>query len=256
MSKPPVYPEQSVSGIAIDPRTLERVIPESKRPDGSVRKPLKVRPGFTPQEDISRFRGRRQQQMDSNTLPKGHILGWIPPTDGKAKVAAKPSQNVSSSAAAAEKPLTKAAAKNAKRKAKRQAEKEEVVKDNWEDDDEEDRDSALAKPFASGSGGEKSNEKSSVPLPNNDSQESTNAPVEAPLTADSQPSDSPNTTTRPAESPNGALKATPSETTPPKPTDKEKEKAKEKKKGSGQGRGDSKGQARVLASALQNLDLR
>jgi partner of Y14 and mago protein len=35
MSKPPVIPEKSLAGIAVDPRTLERVIPESKRSDGT-----------------------------------------------------------------------------------------------------------------------------------------------------------------------------------------------------------------------------
>lgn len=35
MSKPAINPETTVAGIAVDPRTLERVIPESRRPDGS-----------------------------------------------------------------------------------------------------------------------------------------------------------------------------------------------------------------------------
>lgn len=35
MSKPAIIPDTSVAGIAVDPRTLERVIPESRRPDGS-----------------------------------------------------------------------------------------------------------------------------------------------------------------------------------------------------------------------------
>lgn len=35
MSRPPVFPEQSASGIAVDPRTLERVVPESRRADGT-----------------------------------------------------------------------------------------------------------------------------------------------------------------------------------------------------------------------------
>jgi len=35
MSRPPLNPEKSVAGIALDPQTLERVIPESKRPDGT-----------------------------------------------------------------------------------------------------------------------------------------------------------------------------------------------------------------------------
>lgn len=35
MSKPPIVPETTVAGIAVDPRTLERVIPETRRPDGT-----------------------------------------------------------------------------------------------------------------------------------------------------------------------------------------------------------------------------
>lgn len=35
MSKPPLFPDKTASGIAIDPRTLDRVIPESRRADGS-----------------------------------------------------------------------------------------------------------------------------------------------------------------------------------------------------------------------------
>ncbi|KAF9006449.1 hypothetical protein BDQ17DRAFT_1171441, partial [Cyathus striatus] len=80
MSKPPINPDKSVAGIALDPQTLERVIPESRRPDGSVRKQIKIRPGFTPQEDVKRFRGTKQAQMDATTLPKGHIIGWAPPS--------------------------------------------------------------------------------------------------------------------------------------------------------------------------------
>jgi partner of Y14 and mago protein len=92
----------------------------------SVRKQLKVRPGFTPQEDVKRFRGTRQTQMDANALPKGHILGWIAP----------------SSASQPTKPASKTAKKNAKRKEKKEEKKanapaEEPVRDNWEDDDED-----------------------------------------------------------------------------------------------------------------------
>ncbi|KAF9534845.1 hypothetical protein CPB83DRAFT_737395, partial [Crepidotus variabilis] len=79
MSRPPINPDKSAAGIAVDPITLERVIPESRRADGSVRKQLKIRPGFTPQEDVRRFRGTKQAQMDANSLPKGHIIGWAPP---------------------------------------------------------------------------------------------------------------------------------------------------------------------------------
>jgi partner of Y14 and mago protein len=34
MSYPPINPEKSLAGIAVDPLTLERVVPESRRPDG------------------------------------------------------------------------------------------------------------------------------------------------------------------------------------------------------------------------------
>lgn len=64
----------------------ERIIPATLRPDGTVRKQLKVRPGFTPQEDQQIFKGSRlaaktaprpipgtvglaQQQQSSSTLP-------------------------------------------------------------------------------------------------------------------------------------------------------------------------------------------
>ncbi|KAF9569035.1 hypothetical protein CPC08DRAFT_739448 [Agrocybe pediades] len=112
MSRPPINPEKSVAGIAVDPQTLDRVIPESKRPDGTVRKQIKIRPGFTPQEDVRRFRGTKQAQMDANALPKGHIIGWAPPPTSTA-----------SSAANGAKPMSKAAKKNAKRKEKREKEK-------------------------------------------------------------------------------------------------------------------------------------
>ena len=35
MSRPPLNPAKTTAGIAVDPQTLERVIPESKRPDGT-----------------------------------------------------------------------------------------------------------------------------------------------------------------------------------------------------------------------------
>ncbi|KAG6855124.1 hypothetical protein C0991_006053 [Blastosporella zonata] len=124
MSRPPVNPDKTVAGIAVDPQTLERVIPESKRPDGTVRKQIKIRPGFTPQEDVRRFRGTRQVQMDANTIPKGHIIGWAPPPQ------AAPTSDA--------KPISKAAKKNAKRREKKQDAKKDEVPDNWDDDEADD----------------------------------------------------------------------------------------------------------------------
>lgn len=106
----------------------------------SVRKQIKIRPGYTPQEDVSRFRGSRQQQMDRNALPKGHILGWAPPSSEKTAPNKAPSSSLQPTRAGdngGDKPLSKSAAKNAKRKAKKQAEKEKKISDNWEDSDDE-----------------------------------------------------------------------------------------------------------------------
>ncbi|KAF9247232.1 hypothetical protein BU15DRAFT_11050, partial [Melanogaster broomeanus] len=126
MSRPPLFPQQTASGIAVDPRTLERVIPESKRSDGSTRKQLKIRPGFTPQEDVSRFRGTRQQNMDASALPKGHILGWVAPS----------SESRQKAQGAGTPPPNKNAKKRANQRAKKAAEKAEVVKDSWEDEED------------------------------------------------------------------------------------------------------------------------
>ena len=92
----------------------------------SVRKQIKIRPGFTPQEDVSRFRGTRQQAMDTAALPKGHILGWVAPSSEsqqKAKGAGAP-------------PPNKNAKKRANQRARKVAEKGEQVKDNWEDEED------------------------------------------------------------------------------------------------------------------------
>lgn len=90
----------------------------------SVRKEIKIRPGFTPQEDVSRFRGKRQVQMDQNTLPKGHILGWVAPSS-----ASKPKPAEAGGSA------SKSAKKNEKRKEKRDRKKDQIIRDNWEDED-------------------------------------------------------------------------------------------------------------------------
>lgn len=112
----------------------------------SVRKELKIRPGFTPQEDVSRFRGSRQQAAERSALPKGHIIGWVPPSsETKPKPKSKPagSSLVAAAAAAAADTagMSKSQKKNAKRAEKR-AEKRtepEVVKDNWDDDDDDEK---------------------------------------------------------------------------------------------------------------------
>jgi len=140
MSLPPLDPNRTASGIALDPRTLERVVPETKRADGSVRKEIRIRPGFTPQEDVSRFRGSRQQQVDRTALPKGHILGWVAPSSEGAK---KPGASTATK--------SKSAKKNEKKREKKREDKERIIKENWEDDDDEvATPTKAAKPSASG----------------------------------------------------------------------------------------------------------
>ncbi|CAE7093105.1 unnamed protein product [Rhizoctonia solani] len=158
MSLPPLNPDQTPSGIALDPRTLERVVPSTRRADGSVRKELKIRPGFTPQEDVSRFRGTRQQAADRSALPKGHIVGWVAPsseTKPKPKPKPKPGSLAAAGAAAAADTdgMSKAQKKNAKRAEKRAEKRSQpvAVKDNWDDDDEDEgEEPKQGKPASSG----------------------------------------------------------------------------------------------------------
>src|SRR5712691_13288427 len=89
----------------------------------SLRKERKVRPGFTPQEDVALFRTARQQTVEARVLPKGHIPGWAPP---------------SAAAQAKKDPQSKSAKKNEKRKEKRKEKPEEVVQENWDSEDNED----------------------------------------------------------------------------------------------------------------------
>ena len=89
----------------------------------SMRKERKVRPGFTPQEDVAIFRSTRQQAVEARALPKGHIPGWAPP---------------GAAAQARKEPLSKSAKKNEKRKEKRKEKRQEPVQENWDSDDNED----------------------------------------------------------------------------------------------------------------------
>ena len=89
----------------------------------SVRKERKVRPGYTPQEDVAIFRSTRQHAKEARALPKGHIPGWAPP---------------SAAAQAKTEPQSKSAKKNEKRKEKRKEKRQEVVQENWDSEDNED----------------------------------------------------------------------------------------------------------------------
>lgn len=124
-------PNHTVPSICIcgpTNRTHINATPCRTRSIYSLRKQIKIRPGYTPQEDVRRFRGTRQQQAETTALPKGHIIGWTPPPTSTAP---KPGTAASSAA-------TKAAKKNEKRKEKRKEKRDtEKVKDSWEDEDED-----------------------------------------------------------------------------------------------------------------------
>ncbi|KAJ3185154.1 hypothetical protein HDU87_002721 [Geranomyces variabilis] len=95
-------PQQSpgVSGI-VEYKPGDRVIPASRRPDGTVRKERKVRPGFVPQEDAARYSNAK---IDATKVPAGYVPGL---------------QQGSTSQPVIDSAATKAAKKNAKRKAKK-----------------------------------------------------------------------------------------------------------------------------------------
>ncbi|CBQ69752.1 conserved hypothetical protein [Sporisorium reilianum SRZ2] len=57
-------PRATAAGIVERADTQQRVIPESRRADGSIRRERKVRPGFTPVEDVVRYRSARAREAE------------------------------------------------------------------------------------------------------------------------------------------------------------------------------------------------
>jgi partner of Y14 and mago protein len=127
----------------------------------SVRKQIKIRPGFTPQEDVRRFRSAKQVQMDANALPKGHIIGWAPPPQSTA------------ASGSAEKPMSKSAKKNAKRREKKE-EKKEDVPDNWDDDEDEGAGSVASNPKSTVDSGATTGQSTKTSLVNGQKQDTPN----------------------------------------------------------------------------------
>lgn len=85
-----------------------------------MRKELKIRPGFTPQEDVGRFRGSRQQASDASR-------GFVP---GSTRARPPPENPFAVSSGS----KTKSQLKNEKRREKKKA---EGVNKAWDESDEE-----------------------------------------------------------------------------------------------------------------------
>ncbi|KAI8820264.1 partner of Y14 and mago [Fimicolochytrium jonesii] len=94
----------SISGIKAS-ADGDRVIPASRRPDGSVRKERKVREGYVPQEDVNRYTNAK---VEATRVPAGYVAGLGVPSSAAA--GANPGADSS---------LSKSARKNAKRRAKK-----------------------------------------------------------------------------------------------------------------------------------------
>ncbi|KAL8272570.1 hypothetical protein Esti_003459 [Eimeria stiedai] len=61
--------------------TGEKVIPGSMRPDGTLRKPIKVRPGYTPVEERRTFRTRQQLSREEHAAHVGTSIPGLTPVE-------------------------------------------------------------------------------------------------------------------------------------------------------------------------------
>lgn len=111
--------QPSNSGIVTD-ETGERHIPESMRADGSVRKAIKVRPGYRPPEDVELYKNRTAETFRNRY--KGGVIGADTSDENTTP------NNTASSAAAN---------KNAKRReARKKAKAAEANQQNGDEDDD------------------------------------------------------------------------------------------------------------------------
>ena len=74
------HKSKSLSGavtVASTPMGEEKVIPATKRADGSLRKERKIKPGFIAQEDLGTFVPAAVAEMKKRQLPPGSVPGKI-----------------------------------------------------------------------------------------------------------------------------------------------------------------------------------
>ncbi|GAA6064152.1 hypothetical protein JCM10212_000225 [Sporobolomyces blumeae] len=139
-----IFPERSTAGISRD-ADGQRVIASSRRPDGTYRKEIKVRPGYTPQEDVALFRTSKQAELDHHRATKGSVPGLRPPANPllaaalRGRTGAQGGDGGTTATGGAA--LSKAQKKNQKRKEKRH---DDAVagaaepSDSWDADDADD----------------------------------------------------------------------------------------------------------------------
>jgi hypothetical protein len=97
----------------------------------SLRKELKIRPGFTPQEDVGRFRGSRQKASETTKVPGSDRIQQPPKPDNPFAPTSSSSSNTK----------TKAQIKNEKRRANKKVNK------NWDESDDDDDDGVIGDDF-------------------------------------------------------------------------------------------------------------
>lgn len=128
----------SAAGI-VTAKDGERVVAASRRADGSVRKEIKIRPGYVPPEDVARYANAK---VESTKLPDGYVVGL--------GVVGKNKKNAAFGAPVQEaEPKSKSAKKNEKRKAKKREGGGEDGEDDHEDNVAEEPSSTKAEPTPS-----------------------------------------------------------------------------------------------------------
>ncbi|KAI9094878.1 RNA binding protein Pym [Phlyctochytrium arcticum] len=102
-----------ISGIISSGQSGERVVPASRRPDGSLRPERKVRPGYVAPEDAVRYTNAK---VEATRVPEGYVPGL-----GALGSVSKGGESTGA--------ISKSAKKNAKRKAKKTEEGESLGTD-------------------------------------------------------------------------------------------------------------------------------
>ncbi|KAM0791216.1 hypothetical protein ACM66B_005697 [Microbotryomycetes sp. NB124-2] len=127
MSLPPLAPSKTNAGI-IRSSDGDRVVAASRRPDGTLRKEIKIRPGYTPEEDVKRFRSQRMAQAEARAAGRPRIPG-LPDSAVQAALKGAAAASTSRNATLAKVgPLIDGA--------ERQRRAREPVRESWDDADD------------------------------------------------------------------------------------------------------------------------